>query len=140
MAKTPTVNFKWLKEVLLSKDREDELKWANNEFRFLDGKVDMTGNMVAFHSYPRCGNTFLRSLIERISGVYTGADMNIDWCTMEAMMGLLGTYHVCDERTVWITKTHYPMGNGSEAPFNAQKMIIIVRNPIDAIPSFANLA
>ena len=66
--------------------------------------------------------------------------MNIDWCTMEAMMGLLGTYHVSDDRTVWITKTHYPGGFGSEAHFNAQKMITVVRNPIDAIPSFANLS
>ena len=99
----------------------------------------MTGNMVAFHSYPRCGNTFLRRLIEQVSGIYTGADMNIDWCTPETMMGLLGTYHVCDERTVWITKTHYPVGLGTEAPFNAQKMIIVVRNPIDVIPSFASL-
>ena len=66
--------------------------------------------------------------------------MNIDWCTMEAMMGLLGTYHTSEDRSVWVTKTHYPGGYGNEAHFNAQKLITIVRNPIDAIPSFANLS
>ena len=66
--------------------------------------------------------------------------MNTDWCTMEAMMGLLGTYHTSEENRVWITKTHYPGGFGTEAHFNAQKMIIIVRNPIDVMPSFANLS
>ena len=139
---TPVVSFKWLKELLLSKDldRADELNWANNgEYRFLDEKEDLTGNMVAFQSFPRCGNTFLRRLIEDVTGVYTGTDMNIDWCTPEAMMGLLGTYQVCDDKSVWVTKTHYPSGGNTEAHFNAQKLITIVRNPIDAIPSFANL-
>ena len=48
---TPTVSFKWLKELLLSKDmnRNSELNWANNgQYRFLDGEEDLMGNMVAF--------------------------------------------------------------------------------------------
>ena len=116
------MNFGWLKEILLSKDldRAKELDWAENgEYRFLDGKVDLSGNAVAFQSFPRTGNTFLRRFLEDITGIYTGADMNTDWCTMEAMMGLLGTYHTSEENRVWITKTHYPGGFGSEAHFNA---------------------
>ena len=64
---TPVVNFKNLKELLLSKDlaRNMELAHADDgNFRFLDGKVDLTGNMVVFQSFERCGNTFLRRFIE----------------------------------------------------------------------------
>jgi len=31
---------------------------------FLDGSVDLTGNKIAFQSFPRSGNTFLRRYIE----------------------------------------------------------------------------
>ena len=51
MKNTPTVNFNWLKEVLLNKDpSSDEITWANNGggYRFLDKSVDLTGNAVAF--------------------------------------------------------------------------------------------
>ena len=46
----PVVSFKWLKELLLSKDlnRNQELDWANEgQYRFLDGDEDLMGNMVA---------------------------------------------------------------------------------------------
>jgi hypothetical protein len=38
----------------------------------------MTGNKVAFATYPRTGNSFLRKIIESISGVFTGGDMPLD--------------------------------------------------------------
>lgn len=40
---TPTVNFNYLKELLLSKDisREIELEWVKKQERFLDQTVDM---------------------------------------------------------------------------------------------------
>ena len=54
------------------------------------------------------------------------------------MMGLLGQDHVCDDQTVWVTKTHYPFNKDCKA-FKAQKMFCIVRNPLDAFPSYASL-
>ena len=51
---------------------------------FLDGKTDMTGFKVAFQSFPRSGNTFLRRYLEQITGVYTGADMAIEHTFFEA--------------------------------------------------------
>ena len=99
----------------------------------------MTGNQVAFQSFPRCGNTFLRRFIEQITGIYTGSDMNIEQTLNERMMGLLGEDHVNDDDDVWITKTHFPLMCGDEKSFHAQKMICVVRNPLDVIPSFANL-
>jgi len=53
-------------------------------------------------------------------------------------MGLLGQNIVNDSNQVWVTKTHHPKPQ-SRKPFTAEKMIVIARNPIDVIPSFANL-
>ena len=46
--KTPRFNFEQLKEHLLSKDLSSDHAFNSNDFRFLDGSVDMTGNRVAF--------------------------------------------------------------------------------------------
>ena len=74
---TPVVNFKWLKELLLSKDlsRNEELEWIKDSgYRFLDGE-DMKGNTLSLSSFPRTGNSFMRRFIEEISGIFTGSDM-----------------------------------------------------------------
>lgn len=42
---------------------------------FLDSEISMIGNRVAFASYPRTGNSFLRKILENITGVFTGSDM-----------------------------------------------------------------
>ena len=49
--------------------------------KFLDSKISMIGNRVAFTSYPRTGNSFLRKILENITGVFTGSDMPL-WITM----------------------------------------------------------
>jgi len=54
-------------------------------------------------------------------------------------MGLLGQNIVNDSNQVFVTKTHYPIAHTNCKPFTAEKMIVIARNPIDVIPSFANL-
>ena len=63
---TPTCNFDYLKELLLSKDftRLDEYRALVKSEKFLDKKKDMTGNRVAFASFPRTGNSFLRKILE----------------------------------------------------------------------------
>ena len=61
---TKLLNFAKLKDLLLSKDLERDSGFdKNGDFHFLD-KADMTGNMVAFQSFPRCGNSFLRRFVE----------------------------------------------------------------------------
>ena len=66
--------------------------------------------------------------------------MDIEWTFMEAMMGFLGQNITGDSNRVFITKTHEPGATPANAkPFTAQKMIVIARNPIDVIPSFALL-
>ena len=54
-------------------------------------------------------------------------------------MGLLGQNITSDENLVWVTKTHYPHAIPGDKPFKAEKMLVIARNPIDVIVSFANL-
>ena len=97
------------------------------------------GQAIALQSFPRSGNVMTRKFLEQITGVYTGCDMTSMWTFFETMMGLLGQNIVADDRTVWITKTHYPQDIPGSANFKAHKMIVIARNPIDVIPSFANL-
>ena len=57
---TPTINFDYMKELMLSKDhsRVDEYRNMVKNEKFLDKKNDMIGNRVAFASYPRTGNSF----------------------------------------------------------------------------------
>ena len=50
---------------------------ANDTCYFLDATVDLSGDRVAFQSFVRSGNTFLRKYLESITGVYTGEDRHI---------------------------------------------------------------
>ena len=138
----PVVNLKQLREILLSTDlsRNAELDWTKDEFRLLDGE-SISGNQIAFQSFARSGNSFLRRFLELITGVYTGSDMNLN-LTMNLMFnGLHGEGHVADGNRVWVTKTHYPFQSPmGVTKFESQKQIVIVRNPIDVLPSMAHMA
>ena len=89
---------------------------------------------------PRTGNSFLRRVVEIVTGVYTGSDMNIN-LTLHLLSGnLAGESTVADDNLPWITKTHWPMPSPPDSlPFTASKCFAIVRNPIDVIPSIALL-
>ena len=80
-----------------------------------------------------------RKYLEAISGVYTGTDMPLVIINPEQSWGLAGSDHVSDDRTVWVTKTHWPMprpGPVDDRDFTMDKAFIITRNVIDVIPSF----
>lgn len=55
-------------------------------------------------------------------------------------MGLAGEQHVCNDNTVWITKTHWPVPTApflvTEQNFTFDRVIVITRNPIDVLPSW----
>lgn len=70
------VNYDWLKDLYLSKDlsRLGELRALGESRKMLDSKVDLTGNRIAFASFPRTGNTMLKTLIEECTGILTGSD------------------------------------------------------------------
>ena len=54
-------------------------------------------------------------------------------------LGMLGENIVSDDNRVWITKSHYPKGMPGARSHAVNKMIVIARNPIDIVPSFAGL-
>ena len=140
---TPTLNFNQMKELFLSKDleRNRELDWISRESdRFLDGTVNMLQNSVAFCSYPRSGNTMLRTFLESITGITTGSNFPFDLVAVTLqIVGLKGEEITSEDNTVWINKTHclpWPIQNLS---FRASKQFCLFRNPIDIMPSLLNL-
>ena len=117
------------------------LEWVSNKsLKYLDG-ADLQGESVCLQSFPRSGNSFLRRVIELITGVYTGSDLNNNLTSQRMFSNCLGEETVPeDNNLVWIAKTHLPM----EAPMGAKrwttnKCISLVRNPIDIIPSLLYL-
>jgi len=52
--------------------------------------------------------------------------------------GLLGE-QVFGHDSVWVTKSHYPYMEMGHAKMAADKIICIVRNPLDVIPSYASM-
>lgn len=76
-----TVNFNTLKKLYLSKNISDleELKKVCLKCKFLDSSVDLSNQRIVLASFPRTGNTFLRTFMEQSSGVFTGSDMPLEF-------------------------------------------------------------
>jgi hypothetical protein len=106
---------------------------------FLDG-LEKTGDQdgVVMASYPRSGNTLLRGYIEKIMGIVTGSDTDTSHSLNKALYtaGLVGEGLV--DKRVWVIKTHYPERFGG-TKFGAERCILLVRNPLDAMLSLFNL-
>jgi len=73
MPETPVVSLNMLQTVLKSKDESQwqAVKWIfenNNCPHFLDG-AENKSNKIAFCSFPRSGNTFLRKYFEMLTGI-----------------------------------------------------------------------
>lgn len=108
----------------------------DGKFRFLDGQPNKS-NKVAFCSFPRSGNTFLRKYIELLTGVITGADNTLSINVALQMQGMMGEDIVDD--TVWVVKSHSPWIMPDAPVFHANKNIVIVRNPLDTNLSWMHL-
>ena len=104
--------------------------------RFLETNGLLCGTTI-LASYPRSGNSFLRNLLERTTGVVTGSDNRPDRTLSKALAvehNLIGegvTKHV------HVVKTHFPERVG--VGFEGQRAILLIRNPYDAIDSYWNL-
>ncbi len=89
-------------------------------------------------SYPRSGNTLLRAYLERIMGLVTGSDVDIKRKLNSTLLELgLAGEGLADER-VWVVKTHYPE-RLQKITYGAERAILLVRSPLDCIPSFFNM-
>ena len=67
----------------------------------------------------------------------TGGDNTLNVNVHLQLQGLKGE-HIVDD-TVWIVKTHSPWIMPDAPVFHCNKMIVIVRNPLDVIISFLHL-
>ena len=93
---------------------------------------------VILTSYPRSGNTLLRKYLEDITGIITGSDWDVRRKLNSDLveMGMKGEGKV--NNRVWTVKSHYPERYG-HTKFFANKCILLVRNPMDAIISLYNM-
>ncbi|KAL7536492.1 hypothetical protein ACHAXR_007200 [Thalassiosira sp. AJA248-18] len=114
-------------------------------------------------SYPRSGNTLLRTLLERITSAVTGSDTRPDRTLSKSLAldhnlvgeGLVGPinqkhsksisslhlqnrYQSAYDPLVHIVKTHFPERKGWK-PVKGNRVLLLVRNPYDAIDSYWNL-
>ena len=87
----------------------------------------------ALASYPRSGNSLMRNLFERTTLRVTGSDMR-GGLTKHDLVGEAAV----GANMVQFVKTHFPERRGTP-PFKASRVVLLVRNPYDAIESFFNL-
>lgn len=136
---TPVINLETLVNLLKSKDEGlwQQAKWMfDKKFRYLDGAPNKS-NKIAFCSFPRSGNTFLRKYLELLTGIVTGADNTLHVNVCLQMLGCMGEDIVDD--TVWVVKSHSPWIMPEAPLFTANKVICIVRNPLDTNLSWLHL-
>lgn len=107
--------------------------------RYLTDKSDEVDQETCIlASYPRSGNTLLRAYLEKMMGLVTGSDCDIEKKLNKELMtmGLQGEGLV--DKRVLVVKTHYPERYG-KTKFYSEKCILEVRNPLDAVTSLFNM-
>jgi Sulfotransferase domain len=89
-------------------------------------------------SYPRSGNTYLRKALEETTGFLTGSDSRPNRTLTSYLLrfGFIGE-GICDESVI-VVKSHFPERLGY-VQFETQKIILLVRNPFDAIESYFHM-
>eukprot|EP00978_Attheya_sp_CCMP212_P024491 scaffold76964_cov57-Attheya_sp.AAC.1 len=110
---------------------------------------------VLLASYPRSGNTLLRTLLESLTSTVTGSDTRPNRTLSQSLVkdyGLMGEGLATIQSTTIndtnhshfapsymdIVKTHFPERKGC-LRFSGRSVILLVRNPFDAIDSYWNL-
>jgi hypothetical protein len=113
------------------------------------------GGVSLLASYPRSGNTLLRTLLERVTSTVTGSDTRPDRTLSKSLAlnhdlvgeGLVGSCNpsstISHDRgafdpLVHIVKTHFPERKGWRH-VEGSRVLLLVRNPYDAIDSYWNL-
>jgi Sulfotransferase domain len=107
--------------------------YSKGETMFLPGTTLLA-------SYPRSGNTLLRSLLEATTTFVTGSDTRPDRTLSLALADqhdLVGEGVISPSQAP-LVKTHWPERIGFRR-YVAQRVVLLVRNPFDAIDSYWNL-
>ena len=105
--------------------------------RFVPNPLAERGERIVLASYPRSGNSLLRKLLETLTGTVTGSDTLPNRAMSEQLrdFGLVG--ESCT-KSAWVIKTHFPERYGWKR-FRAQRGLLLVRNPFNAIDSYFNM-
>ena len=99
-------------------------KWSEMKFLSGEGAGRKDARFIALTSYPGSGNTWVRMILEELTGVFTGSI----YCDTNLLFsGLFGAFVVSNR--VLVAKTHQSSLKG------ARGVIVIVRNPYHAIIS-----
>jgi hypothetical protein len=101
--------------------------------KYFDGPIRLK---TALATYPRSGNTWTRTLIEKATGFLTSSE----YCDRSLEKTLKGE---CNATNSFLLKTHYPaLAFKHNVPqkelFKFDRAIVVVRNPFDAVFSFYN--
>ena len=91
-------------------------------------------------SYPRSGNSLLRSLLEKITNLVTGSDTRPDRNLSKSLSlehDLVGE-GITQYQVTPVVKTHFPERKGWKA-YDSNRIILLTRNPYDAIDSYWNM-
>ena len=121
--------------------REKTCRQANiqrlNTFHLLP-KLD-GHDRVLLVSYPRSGNSFLRQCLETMTGIVTGSDSRPNRPLSAQLLSCGYKGEGITDESVWIIKSHYPERLGY-IKFPVSRIILVVRNPFDAILSYFYMA
>jgi len=93
---------------------------------------------VALVSYPRCGNTFLRKLLESSTGIVTGSDSRPNRILTASLLSYGFQGEGVTDNSVWILKSHFPERLGYVHAL-ANRALVLIRNPFDAIESYFHM-
>lgn len=112
--------------------------------KYIDNqKVKEQSNQIVVTSFPRSGNTMIRSILENATNIFTGDDIyytEYDFeLAGESLLGELGLGKESNIQNVFFVKTHYPLMKFDKHEFKAQAAIFIIRNPFDSILSYYHL-
>jgi Sulfotransferase domain len=97
----------------------------------------LTSGPTLIVSYPRSGNTLVRTLLERTTGIVVGSDTRPDRSLSRELAEQHGLTGEGVSQGAFV-KTHWPERVGNRK-FVGQRAILLVRNPYDAIDSYWNM-
>lgn len=146
-------------------DEEDEkflklvTNFFGNDYTATFCKTESEHELTILPSFHRCGNTLIRELLEGVTNIVTGSDdkhltpysqelnqrspaagFNLETNLFEnrsdSLLKFKGQWII--DQSIWIYKTHYPARKG-KGIFEFDKVLLVVRNPFDAIDSMFNL-
>ena len=94
---------------------------------------------VSLISYPRSGNSFMRKLIENEFNIVTGSDSRPNRTLAASLLEFGYQGEAITDNSVWVVKSHYPERLGY-IRYPSQRVVLIIRNPFDAIESYFHMA